>query len=76
MSFGFAGVAAITVICVLARRAAAAALIPEKWLPVICGVIGGTLGAVGLLAVPGFPASDILGAIAVGVVSGFSAAEK
>ena len=70
MSFGFAGVAAITVICSLARRTAEAAKIPERWLPVICGGIGGAVGAVGLLAVPGF---DILGAIAVGIVSGFSA---
>ena len=73
MSFGFAGVATITVICSLARRTAEAAKIPERWLPVICGGIGGAVGAVGLLAVPGFPASDILGAIAVGIVSGFSA---
>ena len=67
MSFGFAGVAAITVICSLARRTAEAAKIPERWLPVICGGIGGAVGAVGLLA------ADILGAIAVGIVSGFSA---
>lgn len=76
MSFGFAGVAAITVICTLACRAAVAAEIPEKWLAVICGMIGGALGAIGLLAVPGFPASDILGAIAVGIVSGLSAIDR
>lgn len=74
MSFGFAGIAAITVICSLARRAAEAAKIPERWLPVICGAIGGAVGAVGLFAVPGFPATDILGAVAMGIMSGMSAA--
>lgn len=70
---GIAGVAAITVICFLAAQAIKATTLDNKWLPVICGVLGGILGVVGLNVMPDFPANDILTAIAVGIVSGLAA---
>ena len=46
MDFGIAGVAAITVICYLAAQGAKATALDNKWLPVICGVLGGVLGVI------------------------------
>ena len=66
-------VGAITVICFLAAQCIKATSLDNKWLPVICGVLGGILGVVGLNVMPNFPANDILTAIAVGIVSGLAA---
>lgn len=70
---GIAGVAAITVICFLVAEGVKATALDNKWLPVICGALGGILGVVGLKIMPDFPADDILTAIAVGIVSGLAA---
>ena len=43
-SFGMAGVAAITVICYLAATAVKQTPLANKWLPSICGALGGLLG--------------------------------
>lgn len=68
-----ASVAAITVICYLIAQAIKATPLDSKWLPVICGIAGGALGVAGLYVMPDYPASDIVSAIAVGVVSGLAA---
>jgi uncharacterized membrane protein len=74
MDFGIASVAAITVIAYLIGAACKAAeKIPNTWIPVICGIVGGVLGAAGLYLMPDYPATDIVTAIAVGIVSGFAA---
>jgi len=73
MDFGITGIAAITVLCFLAAQGAKATAIDNKWLPVICGGLGGVLGIVGMRIMPDFPAQDIITAAAVGVVSGFAA---
>ena len=73
MDFGITGIAAITVLCFLAAQGAKATAIDNKWLPVICGGLGGVLGVVGMKIMPKFPANDIITAAAVGVVSGFAA---
>lgn len=70
---GIYSVAAIVVICMLAAQAIKATPLNEKWLPVICGVLGAALGVVGWYVMPDFPADDILTAIAVGIVSGLAA---
>ena len=70
---GIASVTAITVICFLLASAVKATKIPNKWLPTICGAAGAALGALALYIMPGYPASDLLTAIAVGIVSGFAA---
>ena len=63
MEFGIASVAGITVICYLAAQAVKATNLDNKWLPVICGVLGGILGVVGLYWIPEYPAQDIITAI-------------
>lgn len=74
MDFGIASVAAITVICYLAGQVVKATGIDNKWIPVICGVLGAILGPVALFTdVPDFPATDALTAVAVGIVSGLAA---
>ena len=74
MEFGIASVAAITVICYLAAQVVKATALDNKWLPVICGVLGGALGVVcHALGIPDFPASDYVTAVAVGIVSGLAA---
>lgn len=74
MDFGIASVAAITVICYLVGQIVKATGLDNKWIPVLCGVAGGVLGAAGLyLALPDFPAADPLTAVAVGIVSGLAA---
>ena len=73
MDFGIASVAGITVICYLAAMAVKATEVDNKWLPGICGVIGAILGVVGMYYMPGYPATDIITAIAIGIVSGLAA---
>ena len=73
MDFGIASVAGITVICYLAAMAVKATEVDNTWLPVICGVIGAILGVVGMYYMPGYPATDIITAIAIGIVSGLAA---
>lgn len=72
--FGIAGVAAISVICYLIGMAVKVSKIDDKFIPVICGVLGAILGVVAYVTkMPSFPAQDLLTAIAVGIVSGLAA---
>ena len=73
MDFGFAPVMAIVVVCYLLAMAIKATLLDNKWLPVLCGIFGGILGIVGIWVIPDFPATDIITALAIGIVSGLSA---
>lgn len=73
MDFGIAGVAAITVIAYLVGMAVRASGLDNKWIPIICGIVGGALGVVGKFIMPDFPASDYITALAVGIVSGLAA---
>jgi len=74
MSFGIASVAAITVISYLVGAAAKNMPIDDKWIPVICGTVGALVGVIGYtISMPDFPATDIITAIAVGIVSGLAA---
>lgn len=70
---GVTSVAAITVICYLVAAIIKTTPLDNKWLPILCGVLGGVLGIVGLKVMADFPANDILSAIAVGIVSGLAA---
>lgn len=71
---GIAAIPVITVICYLIAEAIKATALDNKWLPVICGSLGGILGIVALYVSPAItPATDILTAIAIGIVSGFAA---
>ena len=73
MDFGIASVAAITVIAYIVGQIVKATGLDNKWIPVICGVFGGALGAVGMFLMPDFPANDPITAVAVGIVSGLAA---
>ena len=74
MEFGTIGsVVGITVICYLAALGIKATPLANKWLPVICGVLGGILGLAGMFLMADFPAGDYITAIAVGIVSGLAA---
>lgn len=67
-----ATVASITVICYVIGVACKVTGKIDKWIPVIVGVMGGILGVVGWKTITGFPAEDILNAIAVGIASGLA----
>ena len=73
MDFGIAGVAAITVLSYLIGQGVKATGISNKWIPVICGIVGLALGIVALYIMPDFPAGDPITAAAIGAVSGFAA---
>lgn len=73
MDFGIASVAAITVICYLVGQAVKASGLDNKWIPIICGIVGGILGVLAMLFMADFPAQDYITAVAVGIVSGFAA---
>lgn len=73
MDFGIASVAAITVIAYLIGQAVKATPLDNKWIPIICGAVGGALGAVAMRVMPEFPATDYITAVAVGIVSGLAA---
>ena len=72
-SLGIASVAAITVICYLVGAGVKVTALDSKYIPVIVGAAGGVLGVVGYMIMPDFPATDILTAVAVGIVSGLAA---
>ncbi|MDQ0153393.1 hypothetical protein J2S20_002113 [Moryella indoligenes] len=74
MDFGIAGVVSITVIAYLIGMACkSASFMDDKWIPVICGLVGCVLGIVGMNVMPDFPVHDIISAAAVGIVSGLAA---
>ena len=69
-----AAVPVITVIAFLAAECAKLTPTPDEWLPALCGVVGAILGVVALYVSPAImPATDVLSAIAVGIVSGLAA---
>ena len=72
-SLGITGVAAITVICLLAGQGVKASGLDNKFIPIICGVCGAVLGVAGMFVMPDFPATDYITAAAVGIVSGLDA---
>ena len=74
MDFGIASVAAITVICYLGGMACKATTkVKDEVIPVVCGATGGILGVVGMYLMPEFPATDVINAAAIGIVSGLAA---
>ena len=70
---GITGIAAITVICYLAAECIKATALDNKWLPVVCGVLGGALGIVAMFIMPDFPGGDYITAVSIGIVSGLAA---
>ena len=69
---GVASVIGITVICYLIGMVAKSTAIDNKWIPVIVGVAGAILGVAGMYVIADFPATDVINALAVGIVSGLA----
>ena len=66
-------VLAIVVICYLVGLAAKQAKgIPDGCIPVIVGIVGGLIAIPGMYIIPDFPATDVITAVAVGIVSGLA----
>ena len=70
---GVTNVAALTVIAYLIGEICKVSSLNDKWIPVVCGITGAILGVVAYKVMPGFPAEDIITALAVGIVSGMAA---
>ena len=70
---GITSVAGITVCCYLLALAVKQTPLANKWLPTLCGLLGGLLGVAGMYTMPEFPAGDVITALAVGIVSGLAA---
>ena len=71
--FGIATIPSFIIICYLAAMAVKTTALDNKYIPVICGVMGGILGVLAMFLVPDYPASDYFTAVAIGIVSGLSA---
>ena len=72
---GITGVAAIAVICYLVGAGLKAwDKFDDRKIPILMGIIGAILGVVAFYIAPSIiPAEDIITAIAIGIVSGFTA---
>lgn len=72
---GFIAFPAIVVLCYLigATLKAIGNETLDKFIPMICGFVGGILGVVVFKTIPGYiPAENWLMALAIGIVSGFA----
>ena len=68
---GIAAIPVITVICYGVAEVIKATPLDNRWLPPICIILGGILGGVAMSVAPEIiPATDILTAVAIGIVSG------
>ena len=70
--FGIVAIPSIIIICYLIAMGIRITVIDNKYIPVICGVLGGILGVLAMFLVPDYPASDYFTAVAIGIVSGLS----
>ena len=73
MEMSFVTVTAITVLCALFGQGVKLSPLPDRWIPLLCGILGAALGVAGLYLMPGFPADNLLDAAAVGAASGLAA---
>ena len=73
MDLGVISYPAIVIICWLIGYAVKQTSIDNKWIPVIVGVAGASIGLIAFKTVPVFPAEDWLTALVVGIVSGETA---
>ncbi len=68
-----ASVAGITVICYLLGLGVKLSPLDNKWIPLLCGILGGLLGMLGMRLISAYPADNLIDASAVGIVSGLAA---
>lgn len=72
----FIAIPAITVLCYLLAEAYKNFMTEDKYkhIPVLCGALGGIVGILCFLFIPGYiPADNVLVAAATGLVSGWAA---
>lgn len=73
MNFETGSVVGITVIAYLVGMGCKSVeKLDNKYIPVICGLVGAVLGVIGMQTMPDFPAKDVINAIAIGIVSGLA----
>lgn len=70
---GIGSVAGISVICYLIGLCVKASPLDDRFIPLVCGLLGGVLGLLGMKCMAAFPAEDYITAAAVGIVSGLAA---
>ena len=68
-----ATVLGITVICYLVGLGVKISPLDNKFIPLFVGVAGGALGALGMSIMSGYPADNLIDAVAVGIASGLAA---
>ena len=73
MDLGFTAVPSILVICYFIGMVVRISPLDSRYIPIICGAVGGVLGVVALFVVPEVIGSDPLMAVATGIASGFAA---
>lgn len=67
-------VTAIVGICYLVGMIVKASKLKDKWIPIICGLVGGFIGLLAMVInMPDFPAHDPINAFWVGIASGLAA---
>ena len=69
----FTTVAGITVICYLIGTGVKLSPLPDRFIPLICGLCGALLGLAGMRLMPDFPAQNVIDALAAGATSGLAA---
>ncbi len=63
----------ITLICYLGGLGVKLSVLDNKWIPLLCGLLGGVLGILAMFAMPDFPATNLIDAAAIGIASGLAA---
>lgn len=74
MDFSTVGtcLAIVVITYLLGMGAKASSIVKDELIPVIVGIVGGILGVVGMYVIPDFPATNVMDAVAVGIVSGLA----
>ena len=67
-----ATVISIVVICFLIGLVVKKTKLDDEFIPIIVGVCGGILGVAGMYVIQGYPATNVMDAIAVGIASGLA----
>jgi hypothetical protein len=68
-----AGVSGVTAICYLMGLAVKLSPLPDRWIPLCCGLLGAGLGLAALALMPGYPADNPIDAAALGIAAGLAA---
>lgn len=70
---GLPAIGSITTICYLVGLGLKGSKLKDEQIPVIIGFVGAVLGVVASYVMEGYPATNVLDAIAIGIVSGLGA---